>query len=355
MVILQSNSNLSSQRTYSKKVQRTDTSVTWANNSNTFTARQSSFSALLTSSEAYSDGDFSYPSYNKMGEDLSMMKNEAPKSSSPIDLINKKAAKQTTASIFSQLIDLIRRVRYQALGLPTDNATSFTSSSNPTIWNRLQSQSYFMEENETTMFSASGNVVTKDGRNLSFDVTFEMSRSFTKSYGFDYFTQYPQIFTDPLVINLDSNPTEIADKHFLFDLDCDGKEEEIPFLSSNCAFLAYDKNNDGIINDGSELFGAKTGNGFWELSQYDLDNNGYIDEADEIFDKLKVWSKDENGKDILLSLKEADIGAIYTGYQNSLFSINDSNNHTLAKVKATGYFLKESGGTGILQQVDFAG
>ena len=53
---------------------------------------------------------------------------------------------------------------------------------------------------------------------------------------------------------------------------------------------------------------------------YDKDENGWIDEADEIFQKLRIWTKDENGNDKLLTLSEAGVGAIYLGYENTDFS-----------------------------------
>lgn len=45
-------------------------------------------------------------------------------------------------------------------------------------------------------------------------------------------------------------------------------------------FLALDKNGDSVINDGKELFGAATGQGFKELAIYDSDKNYWIDEND---------------------------------------------------------------------------
>ena len=126
-------------------------------------------------------------------------------------------------------------------------------------------------------------------------------------------------------------------------------------LGNGRGFLAFDKNGDGIINDGSELFGALTGDGFSELALYDEDGNGWIDEADSIFSKLRVWTKDENGKDILLSLKEADLGAIYLNRVSTEFSVNNTEtNEQNAQVRSTGVYLKESGGAGSIQQIDFA-
>jgi hypothetical protein len=98
-----------------------------------------------------------------------------------------------------------------------------------------------------------------------------------------------------------------------------------------------------------------TGNGFEELAKYDDDGNGWIDEADAIYSKLKVWTKDENGKDVLLSLKEADLGAIYLNNVSTEFSVNDKEtNQRNAQVRNTGVYLKESGGAGSIQQIDFA-
>lgn len=99
--------------------------------------------------------------------------------------------------------------------------------------------------------------------------------------------------TDPLMINLDANIGSVSDQKFFFDLDSDGKEEQISFAGKGSGFLALDKNGDGKINDGSELFGTSSGDGFKDLAEYDEDKNGWIDENDSIFSKLKVWTKDE--------------------------------------------------------------
>ena len=88
---------------------------------------------------------------------------------------------------------------------------------------------------------------------------------------------------------------------------------------------------------------------------YDGDGNRWIDEADEIFSKLKIWTKDSNVQDVLLSLKEAGVRAIYLGYENTKFSLNQStDNQTNAIIQKTGIFLYENGGVGTMQQVDLA-
>lgn len=212
---------------------------------------------------------------------------------------------------------------------------------------------FYYEENETTSFSTEGTVKTSDGREINFNVELTMSRSFTQYASQQIDFGAPRVI-DPLVINLDVPSADVQDQKFLFDLDADGHEEAISRLGPGSGFLALDKNGDGKINDGTELFGATNGNGFADLAQYDSDGNGWIDEADEIFDKLLIWSKDENGNDQLVGLGKAGVGAIYLGAGDTQFSMNNQQNQTNAFIRQTGMFMYENGGVGTIQQVDFA-
>ena len=161
------------------------------------------------------------------------------------------------------------------------------------------------------------------------------------------------IKTDPLMINLDTNIGSVSNQKFFFDLDSDGKEEKISFAANGSGFLALDKNGDGKINDGSELFGTSSGDGFKDLAAYDEDGNGWIDENDSVFSKLKVWTKDENGNDYLIDLKKADVGAIYLSNADTQFSLKDDENNLNAEIKKTGIYLREStGAVGTLNHVD---
>ncbi len=223
-----------------------------------------------------------------------------------------------------------------------------------TNWTKITVQSAFYMETENTAYRSSGSVKTEDGREISFDLTVEMSRSFTAEYNSFMAESYTMV--DPLVINLDDNCAELNERTFLFDLDGDGKEEKIHDLRDGAGLLALDRNGDGKINDGNELFGTKSGDGFKDLAAYDSDGNGWIDENDDIFKKLKIWTKDENGKDVLLDLKKADVGAIYLGSAKTDFALKSlKTNETMGMVRRTGFFLKESTGmAGAVQHVDLA-
>ncbi|MGN0375198.1 MAG: hypothetical protein ACI4EN_06815 [Butyrivibrio sp.] len=213
--------------------------------------------------------------------------------------------------------------------------------------------SEFYAETEVTSFQSQGSVVTEDGREFNFDISFEMSRSFSQSI--ETYTENEIFMCDPLVLNFKGDVAELSDQKFFFDLDCDGVEEEISYMQGNSGFLALDLNGDGKINDGRELFGTTSGDGFKDLSKYDADNNGWIDENDSIFNSLKVWTKNPDGKETLMNLKDAGVGAIYLGNANTRFSLNSiTDNAVNGMIQKSGIFLMENGEVNIIQHVDFA-
>ncbi len=241
----------------------------------------------------------------------------------------------------------------QGIGKQNGMIASSGNASRPTTWKKTTVTSAFVTEMEHTAYQASGVVKTADGREINFGVTMEMSRAFCAKY--DSIVQEDYICTDPLVINLDTNATTVSDQKFLFDLDADGKEEEISFVGKGSGFLALDKNKDGKINDGSELFGTRSGDGFKDLAAYDQDGNGWIDENDSIFKDLKIWTKDEKGNDRLIDLKEAGVGAIYLGNASTEFSLkSDETKATNGVIRKTGIYLKETGEVSTIQHVDLA-
>ena len=222
-----------------------------------------------------------------------------------------------------------------------------------TTWQRVTATSGFVSESESTTFASSGMVKTQDGRSIDFNIEVSMSRAFTSQI--NTLTTQNYIKTDPLVINLDTDIGSVTDQKFLFDLDSDGDEEEISFAGKGSGFLALDRDGDGRIGDGSELFGTKSGDGFKDLAAFDEDGNGWIDENDSIYSKLKVWTKDEDGNDYLINLKDADVGAIYLDNAHTQFSLKDGNNRLNGEIKKTGIYLHEStGAAGTLNHVDLA-
>lgn len=222
-------------------------------------------------------------------------------------------------------------------------------------WKMVTVQSSFYTECEHTAFVSEGCVKTQDGREIAFNVEVEMSRAFCEKYNSMTMEEYAPICVDPLVLNLDGNVGAVSDQKFLFDLNADGKEEEISFTEGGSGFLALDKNRDGKINDGSELFGTQSGDGFADLAKYDEDGNGWIDENDTVFNDLTIWTLNKEGEKVQLSLKSADVGAIYLGKASTEFSLKNAESHTTnGVIRSTGIYLKESGGAGTVQHIDLA-
>lgn len=221
-------------------------------------------------------------------------------------------------------------------------------------WKQVVVTSSFHTEMEYTAFQSQGCVKTQDGREITFGVEVEMSRAFCEKYD-SVFVQDIPLTCDPLVFNLEGDMVKISDQKFLFDLNVDGTAEKISFTEQGSGFLALDKNKDGEINDGSELFGTKSGDGFKDLAQYDEDGNGWIDENDSVFEDLSIWTLNEEGEKVQISLLKADVGAIYLGNASTEFSLKNEETHdTNGIIRSTGIYLKESGGAGTVQHIDLA-
>jgi len=265
-------------------------------------------------------------------------------------LFGERDMKTDWVSQFRQLLSKRNESVLQSLGM-TSQSTQITPSEN---WGFSYQESHYFEEQESTNFYSSGKVKTEDGREINFDVSVYMSRNI-KQYSNVQINYGQAACIDPLVINMGSDTASVREQKFLFDLDCDGKKDNISMLSEMSGYLSLDKNEDGIINDGSELFGTKTGDGFGELAVFDMDRNGWIDENDPIFNQLRIWTKDAAGYDKLVGLGIAGVGAIYLGNIDTQYALNSSvNNKTNAQIRSTGVYLKETGETGTIQHVDMS-
>lgn len=155
--------------------------------------------------------------------------------------------------------------------------------------------------------------------------------------------------TDPLVINFNGQPVQLDAASTEFDLNSDGVLESLPTLSAGSGYLALDRDGDGRISQGSELFGPASGNGFSELAALDEDGNGFIDYGDSIFPQLQVYRP---GDGFIAPLTSLGIGALYTGGVDSPFQLNDSTNNNLGVVRSTGFFIAGDGSAGSIQQLD---
>jgi hypothetical protein len=115
----------------------------------------------------------------------------------------------------------------------------------------------------------------------------------------------------------------------LFDINGDGVREQIAWTARNAeiAFLALDRDGDGYITSGKELFGNFTipgeSNGFDALARMTLESNGGIKRGsvssdDPLFARLLLWTdRNHNGISESSELRSADelLSDIGLGYQ----------------------------------------
>lgn len=209
------------------------------------------------------------------------------------------------------------------------------------------------EESESISFHSEGTVIDATGKEINFQIEVNMSRNF-KTY-YEENREEEITLCDPLVIQIENSIIGLSDQKFSFDLNNDGNKEEISNLKKGSGFLAIDKNQDGIINDGSELFGSQSGDGFADLSLYDEDQDGWIDEDDSVYEKLQIWIRNEDGTDSLYHLKEKAIGAIYLASSETDFTMrSEESNKINGVLRKTGVFLYENGNAGTLCHLDLA-
>lgn len=204
-----------------------------------------------------------------------------------------------------------------------------------------------VREHERTNVCGKGCVQTEDGRQIEFAYSLNLSRNYQSKSSFD--DSATIALKDPLMISFDGKSAELSASRMAFDLDADGKAEEIPGFGQGSGFLVFDRNGNGKADDGRELFGVASGNGFADLAKLDDDGNGWIDENDAAYNSLAVWSGDG-----FASLDKRGVGALYTGSVDAPFSLKTNDNALLGEIRAAGIYLTEAGEVGHLQQVDLA-
>jgi hypothetical protein len=223
------------------------------------------------------------------------------------------------------------------------------------LWGFVYESKEEYYQKSSVEFNTQATIKTSNG-----EINIDLSFSYTQEFYEVHKTSIQMgtaNFEDPLLINFEGNKNafdNISKKmNFEFDINSDGIKEEIPQLKNGSGFLALDKNNNGIIDNGSELFGPTSGDGFQELAQYDENKNNWIDEKDSIFKDLRVWEKNENADNSLISLSQAGVGAIYLASVATNFNYSKSIGDDNAKLKQSSFFLKENGEAELITSVDF--
>ncbi|WP_122290019.1 calcium-binding protein [Pseudomonas savastanoi] len=157
-----------------------------------------------------------------------------------------------------------------------------------------------------------------DFKKIGEDMKSEMEKSFEKA----------EDARSPLILDLDGDGVETisAKSNIYFDHDGNGFSESSGWVGKDDGLLVWDKNKDGKINQGAELFGNNTvsssgykaANGFLALADLDENQDGVFDIKDFAYAELNVWV-DKNSDGIvdtgeLLTLEQAGVKSISTSY-----------------------------------------
>ncbi|WP_159068630.1 calcium-binding protein [Neisseria wadsworthii] len=150
---------------------------------------------------------------------------------------------------------------------------------------------------------------------------------------------------DPLTLDLDGDGIETVRANgyqgALFDHNKDGIKTATGWISADDGILVVDKNLDGIINNGDELFGdnytLKNGStaptGYAALEEFDSNGDKIIDAKDENFDKLRIWRDlNQDGtsqKEELFTLQELNVQSLNVAYND--VNQNLGNGNSLAR------------------------
>ena len=161
---------------------------------------------------------------------------------------------------------------------------------------------------------------------------------------------------DPLILDLNGDglaTTNLDQSDVYFDLDGNGFAERTAWIDANDGLLALDRDGDGKITNGQELFGDQTllsngtraTSGFEALREFDDNKDGKIDASDIVYLKLKVWqdlnrdgvSQAEEMKSLAdVGIKAINLSSTFTGAADAMGNIQ----------RRLGSFVKTDGSDG---------
>ncbi len=269
---------------------------------------------------------------------------------------------------------------YYGIGIPL--AEGFSDNGNQRIFYTLDGTTYRHNADGTvTVFTTGGFVLTIE--NASAPITKEQYISGAGDgdhYGISFVYSTPEeapagseTFDDivnppnsPLALDLNGDgivSTTSLDQGVYFDLDANEFAETTAFVDASDGLLARDRNGDGMITNGNELFGDHTRldngsfatNGFEALAELDSNSDGVIDAADEAYNDLRIWQdSNQNGYSEgseLQSLQEAGVSQINLDYievDEADVADDNGNLHPLV-----GSYVDDQGGTQRMDDVYF--
>ena len=169
-----------------------------------------------------------------------------------------------------------------------------------------------------------GNAAAKNAGTTTTSTSVQLEFNFQFSFSGSVQVQQTGVQqSDPITFDLDNDGIELSSYQngAKFDITGKGAQVTTAFVNGGDAFLALDRNKNGIVDDGTELFGDQRGaaNGFEELRKLDSNSDGKIDKYDVGFDALMLFRDNGNGKTEdgeLFGLSAGGIAEIDLRYKN---------------------------------------
>lgn len=167
---------------------------------------------------------------------------------------------------------------------------------------------------------------------------------------------------DPLAIDLDGDGLKTLgiDSQVHFDHDGDGIRTVTGWIAPEDGFLVMDRNHNGIIDHGRELFGDSTPlasgatarNGFAALAAQDTNQDGVVDRNDDDWNRLQIWcDMNQDGvsqKHELFALDQFDIASLELASTRHHRTLGNGN-----QVAETGHYTRNNGSRGSMADINF--
>lgn len=189
--------------------------------------------------------------------------------------------------------------------------------------------------NETNNTNSTNQLSTQQNTQASFQFQFQMEFRFEMSMEIQVGVQQLEQKQDPVVFDLDGDGIELTDVNngVHFDITGKGNLVQTAWVRGGDALLAMDRNRNGQIDSGLELFGDQWGstNGFEELRKLDSNNDGFIGPEDKQFKDLVLWRDNGDGvssQDELFALSQLGIERIALNYKNTNITADGNNTIT---------------------------
>jgi hypothetical protein len=225
------------------------------------------------------------------------------------------------------------------------NAASEAKAAPPQeSWGYREDISVTVAEREAVSFQAAATVKTADGREIQVAAAFEMVRSSVTTI--EASVRKGAALHDPLALSFTTAAPSVGGGSQLVDVDNDGEAESVAALAPGTAYLVRDRNGNGVVDDGSELFGPATQDGFGELAALDADTSGWVDEGDAAFAQLSLWNGEAGSA--LTSLAQAGVGALATRNVATQYAYGA----TTGTLAASSIFLYEDGRAGFTGELE---